>query len=163
MLEQIDFGCFFDLVVWHSGPDRWPQQTLPYHEKSRHWVEQFGTTCHLIKAPQWPRRVCDGPAWFDRVGKKLSVKADLLIYSNCVTISGQCLSVATITSNKMDFNSVYGWFSQIQSYICMHVCMYVCTCMYKYYVKIIKLKYSNSIITWIANLAVVPLMHVHTY
>jgi len=68
-------------------------------------VEQFGTTCHLIKAPQWLHRVCDGPAWLDRVGDKPSVKADLLTYCNCVTVSGQCLSVAIITSNKMDFNS----------------------------------------------------------
>jgi len=71
----------------HSGPDRWPQQPPPYHEESRHRVEQFGTTCHLIKAPQWPHRVCDGPAWLDRVAKKPSVKANLLIYSNCVTVS----------------------------------------------------------------------------
>jgi len=40
-----------------------------------------------------------------KVGKNLSVKADLLIYSNGVTVSGQCLSVAIIISNKMDFNS----------------------------------------------------------
>jgi len=57
-------------------------------------VEQFGTTCYLINVPQWPHSICDGPAWLDRVGKKPSVKADLLIYSNCVTVSGQCLSVA---------------------------------------------------------------------
>jgi len=68
-------------------------------------VEQFGTTGHPINAPQWPHRVCVGPAWLDRVGKKPSVKADLLIYSNCVTVSGQCLNVAIIISNKMDFNS----------------------------------------------------------
>jgi len=60
----------------HSGP----QQLLPYHEESRCRVEQFESTCHLIKTPQWPHRVCDCPAWPDRVGKKLSVKADLLIY-----------------------------------------------------------------------------------
>jgi len=29
-----------------------------------------------------------GAVWLDRVGKKLSVKADLFIYSNCVTMSG---------------------------------------------------------------------------
>jgi len=108
------------LSCMHSGPDRWPQKPLPYHEESRHQMEQFWITCHLIKAPQWPHRVCDGLAWLDRVGKKLSVKANLLICSNCVTVSGQCLSVAIITSNKMDFNScvyVYVWFSQIQSHM----------------------------------------------
>jgi len=63
----------------HSGPNRWPQQPLPYHEESRRQVKQFGTTFRLIKASQWPHSVCDGPAWLDRVGKKLSIKADLLI------------------------------------------------------------------------------------
>jgi len=38
-------------------------------------VEQFGTTCHLISAPQWPHSVCDDPGWLDRVGKKPSVKS----------------------------------------------------------------------------------------
>jgi len=51
-------------------------------------MEQFGTTCHLINAPRWPHRVCDGGALFDRVRKKSSVKADLLIFNNCVTVSG---------------------------------------------------------------------------
>jgi len=51
-------------------------------------VEQFGTTGYPINAPQWPHRICDGPAWLDRVSKKLSVKADLLISSNYVTVSG---------------------------------------------------------------------------
>jgi len=72
----------------HSGPDRWPQQPPPYHEERKRRVEQFGTTYHLIKAPQWLHRACDGPAWLDRVSKNPSVKADLLIYSNCVTVSG---------------------------------------------------------------------------
>jgi len=48
--------------------------------------------------------VCDGPAWLDRVSKKLSIKADL-IYGNSVTVSEQCLSVAIIISNEMDLNS----------------------------------------------------------
>jgi len=89
----------------HSGPYRWPQQPWPYHKESRRWVEQLGTTDHPINASQWPYRVCVGPAWFDRAGKIPSVKADLLIYSNCVTVSGQCLSVLIIISNKMYFNS----------------------------------------------------------
>jgi len=63
------------------------------------------TTGYPINAPQWPNRVCVSPAWLDRVDKKPSVKADLLIYGNCVTVSRQCLSVAIIVSNKMDFNS----------------------------------------------------------
>jgi len=47
-------------------------------------MEQFGTTDHPINVPQWPHRVCVGPAWLDRVGKKLSVNEYLLIYNNCV-------------------------------------------------------------------------------
>jgi len=61
-------------------------------------MEQFGITGHPVNESQWPHRVCVGPAWFDRVSKRLSVKADLLIYSNCVTVSGQCLSVDIIIS-----------------------------------------------------------------
>jgi len=34
------------------------------------------------------------------VSKKPSLKADLVMYSNIVTASGQCLSVAIILSNK---------------------------------------------------------------
>ena len=69
-------------------------------------MEQFKTTTgYPINAPQWPQRVYASPAWLDRVSKKLSVKADLLIYGNCVTVSTQCLGVAIIISNKMDFNS----------------------------------------------------------
>jgi len=56
-----------------------------YHEESRHQAEQFGTTGYPINALQWPHRVCIVPAWLDTVSKKLFVKADLLIYSNCVT------------------------------------------------------------------------------
>jgi len=47
----------------------------------------FGTAGYPINAPQWPHRVCVGPAWLDRISKKPSVKADL-IYSNCITVSG---------------------------------------------------------------------------
>jgi len=50
-------------------------------------------------------RVCNGPVWLDSVDKKPPVKADLLIYSNCITVSGQYWSVAIIISNKiMYFN-----------------------------------------------------------
>jgi len=42
-------------------------------------VEQFGTTGHPINTPQWPLRVCIGLTWLDRVGKRLPVKADLLM------------------------------------------------------------------------------------
>jgi len=63
----------------HSEPDRWPQQPCPYYKESRCQVEQFGTTGHPINSPQWPHRAYVDPVWLDRVGKKPSVKADLLI------------------------------------------------------------------------------------
>jgi len=87
-------------------------------------MEQFGTTGYPINAPQWPHRVCVGPAWLDRVGKKPSVKADLLIYGNCVTVAGQCLSVAIVISNKMDFNScVHMAHFPKSSHISVSVCL----------------------------------------
>jgi len=43
----------------------------------------------------------------DRVGKMQSVKADLFIYSNTVTVSRQCLSVAIIL-NKFQFLYTHG-------------------------------------------------------
>jgi len=88
----------------HSGPDRWPQQPWPYHEPSRHTVEHNLTTSYPVNAPQWLHRVCFGPSWLDKVDKRSSVKADLPIYSSFVTVSGQCMSVDIIISNKMDFN-----------------------------------------------------------
>jgi len=63
----------------------------------------LGPHATLLMPPQCPHRVCDGPAWLDRVGKKPSLKADLLIYSNCVTVSGQCLSVAIIISRAEQY------------------------------------------------------------
>jgi len=35
-----------------------------------------------------------GLSWLGRVSKKPSVKADLVIRSNIITVSGQCVSVA---------------------------------------------------------------------
>ena len=48
---------------------------------------QFGTPFHLISAPQYLHRLCCDSSWLDQVGKKLSVKADLVIYSYIVTVS----------------------------------------------------------------------------
>ena len=35
----------------------------------------------------WPHKPCSVPLWFDRVSKKLSVKADLTIYSHVFGVS----------------------------------------------------------------------------
>jgi len=89
----------------HSGPDRWPQQPWPYHESCRHAMEQNWMLSYPINAPQGPHRVYYGPLWLDKVDNKPSVKADLLIYTSFVIVSGQCMSVAITISNQMDFNS----------------------------------------------------------
>jgi len=81
----------------HSNPD---------HIIRRADIEWDSLASHaILLIPQWPHRVCDGSAWLDRLSKKPSVKVDLFIYRNCVTVSGQYLSVAIIINNKMDFNS----------------------------------------------------------
>jgi len=77
--------------------------TIPRGEQTL--SKQFGTTGYPINTPQWPHRVCVGSAWFDRVGKKPFVKADLFIYSNCVTVSGQCLSMAIIKITWLIFSN----------------------------------------------------------
>jgi len=71
-------------TLGHSSPD---------HTTRRADVEwnSLGPQTTPINAPQWPHRVCVSPAWLDRVSKKPSVKADLLISSNCVTVSGHAV------------------------------------------------------------------------
>ena len=82
-----------------GGGDGWEAGgglKLPYaHDSSAvssesdsiHWTgrhsrwQQFGISHILIGATHWPHRPCIAPWWFDRVGNKPSVKADLTIYS----------------------------------------------------------------------------------
>ena len=45
-----------------------------------HW-QQSDTSHILISATHWPHRPFIAPWWFDRVGNKPSVKADLVIYN----------------------------------------------------------------------------------
>ena len=77
-----------------------PQQTTGMYTNHRidrdgHW-QQFGTQPILISAPQWANRPCNAPTQFYRVGKKLSVKADLAICSHAVDVGGQCMSESLI-------------------------------------------------------------------
>ena len=60
-------------------------------DRDGHW-QQFGTQPILISATQWANRPCNAPTRFYRVGKKLSVKADLAIYSQAVDVHGWCMS-----------------------------------------------------------------------
>ena len=69
--------------------------------------QQFGTQPILISTPQWPHRPCNAPTWLYRVGKKLSVKADLAIYSQVVDASAQCMSVSLILGFNLDFSSYH--------------------------------------------------------
>jgi len=60
--------------------------TIPRGEQTSSGT--FDITGCPINAPQWPHGFCVGAVWLDRIGKKSSVKANLLIYGNCVTVSG---------------------------------------------------------------------------
>ena len=55
---------------------------------SHHCWQQSGTTHILINAIHWPHRPCSAPWWLDRVGKNLSVKADVTIYNHVFGVSG---------------------------------------------------------------------------
>ena len=66
--------------------------------------QQFDTPSSLISAHQWPHRLCGGPSWIYRVGKRPPVKADLAICSPIVGVSGQWESVATMLNIKLDFH-----------------------------------------------------------
>jgi len=57
--------------------------------------------------------------------QKLSVKADLLIYSNFITVSGQCTSVGIIINNKMDFNFCAYMEGFCESMMFLHVLLYI--------------------------------------
>ena len=84
------------------------QMTRMYrnHRKDRdsHW-QQFGTQPILISAPQWACWLCNAPIWFYMVGKKLSVKADLAIYSQAADVCGRCMSESLILGHNLDFSS----------------------------------------------------------
>ena len=73
-------------------------------DRDGHW-QQFGTQPILISAPQWANRPCNAPSRFYRVGKKLSVKADLAIYSQAVDVRGRCMSESLILGHNLDFSS----------------------------------------------------------
>ena len=62
------------LKIHRTGRDSRPQQS--------------GTNHILIGATHWPHRPCIAPWWFDRVGNKPLVKADLVIYSYVFGILG---------------------------------------------------------------------------
>ena len=60
-----------------------------------HWEYcSLGPYATLLMPPQVPNRLCCNSSWPDRVGKRLSVQAELAIYTYIVTVSGQYLSVA---------------------------------------------------------------------
>ena len=80
-----------------------------------------GTQPIRISAPQWPNRTCDAPTRPYRVGKKLSMKADLAIYSHTVDASGQCMSESLILGHNVDFNScdiLVGFCKSSHNYVC---------------------------------------------
>ena len=74
-------------------------------------------------APQ----ACNSLRRFYRVGKKLSVKADLAIYSHIVDASGQCMSVSLMLGFKLDFSSYAIWdgfVNPVTYKVVTHMCIY---------------------------------------
>ena len=72
--------------------------------QDRH-CQQFDTTQTLINAPQWPHRPCNASIQLYRVGKKLSEKADLAMYSQSVDVFRKWMSISLILGCKLDFCS----------------------------------------------------------
>jgi len=62
--------------------------SIPDHTMRRADVEwnSLGPQATLLMHPSGPTGLCVGPVWLDRVSKKLSVKADIFIFSSCVTV-----------------------------------------------------------------------------
>ena len=86
-----------------------PQQMTGMYTNHRidqdgHW-QQLGAQPILISASQWANRPCNAPTRFYRVGKKLSVKAVLAIYSHAVDVGGQCMSESLTLGHNLDFSS----------------------------------------------------------
>ena len=67
--------------------------TIHRRDQEGHW-QQLVTPPILISTPQWLHMPCNAPTQHYRVDKKLSVKADLAIYSHVVDVSGQFMSVS---------------------------------------------------------------------
>ena len=74
-------------------------------DQDGHW-QHFGTPPIMISAPQWLHRLHNGPTQFYRVGKKLSVKADLAIYGQVVDASGWCIRVSLMLGFQLDLSSL---------------------------------------------------------
>ena len=86
-----------------------PQQTTGMYTNHRtdrdgHW-QQFGTQPILISAPQWAYWPCNALTRSYTVDKKLSVKADLAIYSQAVDVCGRCMSESLKLGHNLDFSS----------------------------------------------------------
>ena len=86
-----------------------PQQTTGMYtnhkiDRDGHW-QQFDTQTILISAPQLANRPCNVLTQFYKVSKKLSVKADLDVYSHTVGVRGQCMSESLILGHNLDFSS----------------------------------------------------------
>ena len=87
--EQLEAGYTF-----HYGTGSSAVSSIS--DKNRHnpqamrdscW-QQFDMTHILNNAVHWLHKLCSAPLWFDMVGKMLSIKAHLAIYSHVVGMSG---------------------------------------------------------------------------
>jgi len=77
-------------VCVFSRPDKQPQWHLTIPQAVTDVWSSLVLQATLLMPLSGPTSVCFGLSWLDRVGKKLSIKADLVIYCYIVTVSGQC-------------------------------------------------------------------------
>ena len=73
-------------------------------DQDGHW-QQSDTQPILIRAPQWPNRICNVPTQPYRVGRKPFMKADLAIYSHKIDVAGQCMSESLMLGHNLDFST----------------------------------------------------------
>ena len=94
-----------------------PQKTTEMYTvyrigRDRYW-QQFDTTSILISAPQWLHRLYNAPWQFYRIGKKLSVKADL--DTNLMFLDAGCMGVSLILGIELNFSTCANWDSFCKS------------------------------------------------
>ena len=70
-----------------------------------HW-QQCDISHILINTVYWLHKPCNVPSLFDRVSKKLSVKADVFDHSHMLGVCGQCQNLALMLKlYKLNFSS----------------------------------------------------------
>ena len=97
------------LYIWAEKQPlcvHWSAQTTTVRLSGRYgcW-QQFDTQCSRISVSQWHCILHSGLSWIYRVTEMMPVKANLIIWSSLIGMSGQCKSVAFMSSYYLDFSS----------------------------------------------------------